>query len=194
MPRFPKSLLVLGGLAAGGAAVLRRRRARPAGPAPSAEAPSAPRADPAAPAAAPPPQEAPGGPESPDSPRGPSGGADDELVAQETAAAARDAAAIGGPQLDDVQDRGPAFQPVYESGEGEAEGFELAEQELMENATHGDGRADPEGDAFRPEVESDRATGLGGEADEEQISEVVEDVEEQREDDPGAGPGITHDR
>jgi hypothetical protein len=32
----------------------------------------------------------------------------------------------------------PALGPVVEAGGGEAEGFELAEQELIENATHSD--------------------------------------------------------
>jgi hypothetical protein len=226
MPRFPKRVLVLGGLVAGGAAALRRRRAaRPSAPAPSpapstASAPSAPPvatagATATTPIVAPPPVETPGpsvtppgrgeGSETeraeqaeattPDSEllRGRVGGTVDELVEQETAAAAAEAGNIGGPHLDDAHGD-PAFEPVYEAGGGEAEGFELAEQDLIENATHGDGRADPTGDAFTPELESDEATGLGGEADEEKVSEVVADPDEEREDDPGAGPGITHDR
>ena len=32
----------------------------------------------------------------------------------------------------------PAMQPVVEAGGGEAEGFELAEEELVEHASHGD--------------------------------------------------------
>ncbi len=32
----------------------------------------------------------------------------------------------------------PAFDPLIEAGEGEAEGFELAEQQLIEHASHGD--------------------------------------------------------
>jgi hypothetical protein len=90
--------------------------------------------------------------------------ADDALVAEEEAAAAAEARGIGGPALHDADD--PAFEAVYEAGGGEAEGFEIAERELEENATHGDGRADPIGDAFTPEVESDEATVLDGEADE----------------------------
>src|SRR3954470_15409525 len=37
-------------------------------------------------------------------------------------------------RFDDPDD--PAMQPVYEAGGGESEGFELAEEELIENATH----------------------------------------------------------
>ena len=32
----------------------------------------------------------------------------------------------------------PAFAPLIEAGEGEAEGFELAEADLIEHAEHGD--------------------------------------------------------
>jgi hypothetical protein len=88
---------------------------------------------------------------------------DDALVAEEEAAAAAEAGAIGGRHLHDAED--PAFEASYEAGGGEAEGFETAERELEENATHGDGRADPIRDAITPEVESDEETALEGEAD-----------------------------
>ncbi|GAC1316382.1 MAG: hypothetical protein NVSMB25_01990 [Thermoleophilaceae bacterium] len=32
----------------------------------------------------------------------------------------------------------PAMAPLIEAGEGESEGFELAEQDLIEHASHGD--------------------------------------------------------
>jgi hypothetical protein len=89
------------------------------------------------------------------------------------------------------------MEAVYEAGGGEAEGFEAAEDLLIENASHGDGRAEPLSDAFTPELESDEVTALDGEADEEKVSEVVEDATEdpeERAQDPGSGPGITHDR
>jgi hypothetical protein len=89
---------------------------------------------------------------------------DDPLVAEEEAAAAAEAAAIGGPRLHDADD--PAFEAAYEAGEGESEGFEIAERELEENATHGGGRADPLRDAFTPELEADEQTAVDGEADE----------------------------
>ena len=53
----------------------------------------------------------------------------------------------------------PALDPVFQAGGGEQDGWEMAEAELIENATHGDGRGNPERDAFTPEAESDRATG-----------------------------------
>jgi hypothetical protein len=109
------------------------------------------------------------------------------------AAAAAEAARIGGTPGDRVTDD-PAMEPVYEAGGGDAEGFELAETELIENASHGDGHGDPSQDAFTPEAESDAATALSGEPDEEKVSEVVEDPAAGVEDDPGRGPGITHER
>ncbi len=36
----------------------------------------------------------------------------------------------------------PALQPLIEAGEGESEGFELAEEELIEHASHGDQHSD----------------------------------------------------
>ena len=57
-------------------------------------------------------------------------------------------------------------RPLEESGEGEAEGFEQAEAELIEQAQHGENRWDPEVDAFKPEKESDRSSAEYGEADE----------------------------
>jgi len=54
----------------------------------------------------------------------------------EVEAAAAEARAIGGVAGD--EDLDPAERPLVEAGEGEAEGFELAEDELVEHATHGD--------------------------------------------------------
>src|SRR4051794_33836673 len=90
---------------------------------------------------------------------------DDALVAQEEAAAAAEAAGIGGPGVDDAHGD-PAMEAVYEAGGGEAEGFEAAEDALIENASHGAGRGDPIRDAFTPEVEADEQTAVDGEADE----------------------------
>ena len=94
-------------------------------------------------------------------------GPDDDLVAEEEAAAARAARGIGG-TAGDEDEFPPEMRAVYEGGGGEQDGFELAEHDLIENATHGDGRGEPIGDAFRPEAESDRASVEYGEADEEQ--------------------------
>lgn len=62
----------------------------------------------------------------------------------------------------------PAMQPVEEAGGGVSEGFEQAEEDLIENASHGDGAGDPELDAIDNEnVEAERSTAEYGEADEE---------------------------
>jgi len=52
---------------------------------------------------------------------------DEELAQEEAEAAAREASAVGGMVDYDVED--PAEQPLVEAGEGEEEGFELAEKE-----------------------------------------------------------------
>ena len=60
------------------------------------------------------------------------------------------------------------MEPVEEAGGGVAEGFEQAEEALIENATHGDGAGDPERDAIDNEnVEAERSTAEYGEADDE---------------------------
>lgn len=202
MPRFPKRILLLGGLLAAGAAFFKKRSAAqlPAPsassaptPAPAPSAAAAPVAAPEAPPVAPPPTEAPGPSVTP--PTGvpastteaeeradaakPVVHTDDELVAAEEAAAAAEAAGIGGPRLDDAHGD-EAFEAVYEAGGGEAEGFEAAEDELIRNASHDDGRADPIGDAFTPEAESDEQTAVDADADEERVSELDEDDTDRR--------------
>ena len=60
------------------------------------------------------------------------------------------------------------MEPVEEAGGGVSEGFEQAEEELIENASHGDGAGNPERDAIDNEdVEAERSTAEYGEADEE---------------------------
>jgi hypothetical protein len=87
----------------------------------------------------------------------------DPIADEEAEAAAAEAARIGGPAPDDPVDD-PAQRPLVEGGEGEAEGFELAEAELIDNAAHGDQKGFPERDASPPEEPTDTAF---GEADEE---------------------------
>jgi hypothetical protein len=57
---------------------------------------------------------------------------------------------------------------VSEAGGGEAEGFELAEEELIEHASHGDSGPDPSNLAGEPE---EYAGGEYSEADHERSSE-----------------------
>lgn len=77
---------------------------------------------------------------------------DEAFVEEEEAEAAEEAGAIGGRREPDTDD--PAQQPLAESGEGEAEGFELAEKDLEDIAEHGDQHRFPDGIA-RPEEEQD---------------------------------------
>lgn len=92
--------------------------------------------------------------------------ADDEVFAErrrvedEAEAAAEEAGQIGGEAPVETDD--PARQPLIESGEGEAEGFELAEQRLRDIASHGDEHRFPDRDAPPPE---DRERAERGEAD-----------------------------
>ena len=75
--------------------------------------------------------------------------AGEDLAEREAEAAAREAAGIGGPTP--RTDADEAHRPLEEAGEGEAEGFELAESDLIEHATHGDPGVDPTTQAGRPE-------------------------------------------
>jgi hypothetical protein len=67
------------------------------------------------------------------------------LADEEAEAAAAEAAEIGGPGPEDSED--PAQRPLAEAGEGEAEGFELAEKQLEDIASHGDEHRFPDRDA-----------------------------------------------
>jgi len=87
----------------------------------------------------------------------------DPIAEEEADAAAAEAAEIGGPAPDDPVDD-PAQRPLVEGGGGEAEGFELAEAELVDNAEHGDEKRFPNRDAGSPEEPTDTAF---GEADQE---------------------------
>jgi len=90
----------------------------------------------------------------------------DPTVDQETDAAAAEAGNVGGPGAD--QDLDPAERATAEHGGGEAEGFEQAERELIEHASHGDPAPDPSTlvseEEAHPEPEH-------GEADHERSSE-----------------------
>jgi hypothetical protein len=81
----------------------------------------------------------------------------------EVDAAARAAGAIGGRAGDEDVD--PAQRPLQEAGEGEAEGFELAEEDLIEAAETGLNWVDPVQAAFPAESEDSGAT--YGDADDE---------------------------
>lgn len=115
---------------------------------------------------------------------------DEELrVRAEERAAEAEAGSIGGEGSNEEHD--PAERAAREGGGGEAEGFEDAEDQLIENAGHGEGNPLP--DAFSGETESDRSGAEYGEPDEVDPTEVTSDPETGA-DDPGAGPGIADER
>jgi len=64
-------------------------------------------------------------------------------------------------------------RPLEEAGQGEAEGFEQAEADLIEHASHGDDGPDPSHLAGIPE-DPRSADATYGEADHEESSEVPE--------------------
>lgn len=86
----------------------------------------------------------------------------DPIAEEEAEAAASEAAHIGGDIPPDTDD--PAEQPLIEGGEGESEGFELAEKDLEDIASHGNQRRFPDQLAGQPEEPTDAAY---GEADQE---------------------------
>jgi hypothetical protein len=87
---------------------------------------------------------------------------DEEFLEQEEEEAALEASRIGGDAPRDATD--PADQPLAEAGEGESEGFEIAEQELEDIASHGDQHRFPDSAAGQPEEPQPAEY---GEADEE---------------------------
>jgi hypothetical protein len=99
---------------------------------------------------------------------------EDPLVEEEAEAAAAEAAEIGGPAPDDPVDD-PAERPLVEAGQGQAEGFELAEAELIDNASHGDQKRFPNRDASPPEEPTDAAFGEADEAIPQEADREIRD-------------------
>jgi hypothetical protein len=89
---------------------------------------------------------------------------DEAFVEEEEEEAALEASRIGGEAPKDTDD--PAEQPLIESGQGEAEGFELAERDLEDIASHGDQHRFPGSAAPPPE---EPQTAEYGEPDEENL-------------------------
>lgn len=87
---------------------------------------------------------------------------EETLATEEAEAAAAEAEAIGGDVAKDSDD--PAEQPLIEAGEGEAEGFELAERDLEDIASHGDQHRFPDNVPPPPEEWSDAEFGEADEA------------------------------
>ena len=98
---------------------------------------------------------------------------------EEADKAAAEAARIGGSvSSDPPRADGPANEaerPLAEAGEGEAEGFEQAEDELIEHASHGDQHAARQAIEDAPEQADDARAADGSEADHERSSEREDD-------------------
>src|SRR5256885_8559899 len=95
----------------------------------------------------------------------------DPLAEEEAQAAAAEARDIGGRPTRDLEEdlpHDPAMDPVYEAGGGESEGFEMAEEELIEHAEQGPNRPEAQVRVREEEVDEESAPDpdLYGEADE----------------------------
>jgi hypothetical protein len=124
--------------------------------------------------------------------------AEDPLLRREEERAAAEAGRIGGSVPDYEEEEGQpadeADRPVLEGGEGVEEGFETAERDLRETASHGENRYAPEMRDFGDEESAGEGDAVPGEPDEVDTTEVVHDPREDPEEDPGVGPGLAHDR
>jgi hypothetical protein len=93
--------------------------------------------------------------------------------------AAAEAAAIGGAPSSEPEpvegQPSEAERPLLESGQGEAEGFEQAEAELVEHSSHGDQHAARRAIQDAPESSDDELATPGGEADHEHSSERADE-------------------
>lgn len=105
---------------------------------------------------------------------------DGDPARDEADRAAAEAGAIGRPTSPDPPAAeaasGEAQRPLAEAGQGEAEGFEQAEQELIEHATHGDQHAARRAIEDAPPENEDELASRAGEADHERSSEREEDM------------------
>lgn len=79
---------------------------------------------------------------------------------------------------DRAREREEAMRPLREAGQGEAEGFEEAEADLIEHASHGDSGPDPSQMAGEPEA--DRSGAEYGEPDHVESSELDEEADRDR--------------
>jgi len=98
---------------------------------------------------------------------------------EEAERAAAEAAAIGGQPSSEPEPSGgapdEAQRPLVEAGQGEAEGFEQAEQELIEHASHGDQHAARRAIEDAPSGSDDALAAETGEADHEYSSERADE-------------------
>ena len=104
-----------------------------------------------------------------------------ELAAREVARIGGGAAPDAPQQALDTETDGeidPAMVPVYEAGGGEAEGFEQAEELLIEHASHGDQQSAHAVLHDRGEDEEELDGRADGESDRERSSEREDEDEE----------------
>jgi hypothetical protein len=98
-----------------------------------------------------------------------------DRASEEAERAAAEAAAIGGePSSEPAPGEGgltEAERPLAEAGQGEAEGFEQSERELIEHASHGDQHAARRAIQDAPSGSDDELATAAGEADHEYSSE-----------------------
>jgi hypothetical protein len=103
----------------------------------------------------------------------------DPKAEREADRAAAEAGAIGGRVSSEPVSTdgapGEAERPLVEAGQGEAEGFEQAEQELIEHASHGDQHAARQAVEDAPDEPDDILAGEAGEADREFSSQREDD-------------------
>jgi hypothetical protein len=96
---------------------------------------------------------------------------DDDYVDEEERLAAEEARGIGGRPTYEVplEEQDEAYRAVEEGGGGESEGFELAEEELIENADLGPDRPGAEVRVREGEYDEERDDDMAeyGEADSE---------------------------
>ena len=94
---------------------------------------------------------------------------DEDYVAEQERAAAEDAVEVGGGAPSDEVDE--SERALSEAGQGESEGFELAEEELIGNASHEES-ASPDPMHLAGEVEESEPGAEYGEADSEEIEDA----------------------
>ena len=119
---------------------------------------------------------------------------DDPRVREEEDAAAAEAGSIGGRRPEYEDEEGDVVdeetRPLIESGEGVEEGFETAESDLREAATHGENRYDPSTQDFGDEESAGEGDAVFGEPDEIDVTETVRATPRPAAGDrPGRGPG-----
>src|SRR3982751_5423988 len=95
----------------------------------------------------------------------------DPLAEEEAEAAAAEAGNIGGRATRDLEEdlpHDPAMGPVYQAGGGEQDGFEMAEEELIEHTEHGPAKPEVQVRVREEQIsEDENRTVEYGEADEE---------------------------